>query len=555
MVRQERSYSNNGPDSIVLPRGVCVLKKKIYIQVALLLFLFLICFWGTLAGIVNVWLTNDDYSYGFLIPIISFYFFWEKRKDLSNIEVQQDFRALPFLIVFLLFSLYGILGSSYSAVRPSVPFILILLTCLCYGKNVARAMVLPLGFLIFMIPMPAIVDSFLGQPLKHISSVLATHLFRLMNFSVHTTGNVIDLGDIQLQVVDACSGIRFLFPLLALGVLYAYLYQKAAWKRVVSVLMTIPISVLMNGLRVGVTGLLYKTLGAGAAEGFFHDFEGWLVFMLSFAVLFLFGKTLKYFPDSFKEHELPADTREKTALIPEEEKKSQVHEGAGSLNNTAAFIVAIVLLLGASGLGLSVKALPPVQINGGIRSFPLHLGEWKGVSRGISEEIIDASGAEEAFSASYINEKGEKVDLYLGYRSSAFMENENFFHSPTACLPAGGWKVLQKDIYNFKQTYMFPDLTASRMVVEMMGTKEMVLFWFQTNKKASHRKSVNRFHLALHAIRRDNTHDLFIRLITPLTDLERKGAEEVLDEFAFQLEKGIEKFFLENQFKGSGEKQ
>ena len=232
------------------------MKGKYLYQAIMLLGLFILCFWGTLKGIVNTWITNDDYSYGFLIPVMSSYFIWEVRKPLWKASVSQDFRALPFLTVFIIFSIYGILGSSYSAVRPSIPFVLFFLTMFCFGKKVAKLMALPVCFLIFMVPIPNVMNRHIGESLKSISTKMRARLIQTVGISVHASGNIIDLGFTQLQVVDACSGLRFLFPLIAIGVAYAYFFQKSTWKRIVSVIATLPIAVLTNGLRVGLTGIL-----------------------------------------------------------------------------------------------------------------------------------------------------------------------------------------------------------------------------------------------------------------------------------------------------------
>jgi exosortase D (VPLPA-CTERM-specific) len=508
--------------------------KKIYMfQAGSLLFTFIVCLWGTLAGIVSTWITNEDYSYGFLIPVISGWFIWERRSKFKEINIFQDFRALPFLILFLLFSVYGILGSSYSAVRPSIPFILFFLTLLCFGKHAARLMLFPLAYLIFMVPIPNLMNRYLGEPLKLISSVMGTHIIRAFDITVYREGNIIELPDIQLQVVDACSGLRFLFPLIALGIVYAYYFQKTTWKRIILVMTTLPIAVLTNGLRVGITGILSHYYGSKVAEGFFHDFEGWLIFMVAFAFLFGFGKILSYFPDSPDKSDVP---------------ETEYKEISPRLSNMPAFIISLVLLLCVGTLSWSTKALPPVKIKGGLGTFPLEIADWQGRSQTISREIVDLSGAEESFYATYSNEAGERVELYLGYRSTPFMENENFFHTPISCFPGSGWKILKTDTYTFKNSFEFPGLSARRMIAEKMDVKVMVFFWFQTNKRATHIKWLNRLHLALHAIERDNTHDLFVRLITPIQSDNLKEAEERLDRFAFQFSQTLNDFLAKKQF-------
>jgi len=518
------------------------------IQALFLLVLFIICFWGTFWGIVNTWITNDDYSYGFLIPLISAYFIWEDRKKIRDVKVSQDFRAFPFLALFMLFSVYGILGSSYSAVRPSIPFILFFLTMFCFGKYAARLMALPIGFLVFMVPIPVVMNRYVGEPLKIVSSKLGTIVIRVCGISVHTSGNFIDLGFTQLQVVDACSGLRFLFPLMALGVVYAYFFERVTWKRVVSVLATLPIAVMVNGLRVGITGILSSKWGSRAAEGFFHAFEGWALFMVAFAFLFGLGRILKYLPDGERQKNTSLSEEEATTMKPVKVSNQQCENPPLVTKNRTAFVLSIILFAGIGALSWSTSALPPVQIRGGIESFPLEIGDWRGDRIYVSNEIVIASGAEESFNATYHNEYGERVELYLGYRSTPFLEDENFFHTPIACFPASGWKILKKNTYTFEHKFNFLDLKATEMVAEKMGIKNLVFFWFQTNKKATHDKNKNRLHLALHAIKRENTHDLFVRLITPIISGKTQEAEQRLDEFAFQFNNVLNTFLREHQF-------
>ena len=145
----------------------------------------------------------------------------------------------------------------------------------------------PLVFLVFMIPLPDFLQIKLSAQMQLISSVLGVALIRLMDISVFLEGNLIDLGAYKLQVAEACSGLRYLFPLMSFGFLIAYLYNAPVWRRAVVFLSTIPITILMNSFRVGVIGILVEYYGVEMAEGFLHDFEGWVVFMLCCATLFL----------------------------------------------------------------------------------------------------------------------------------------------------------------------------------------------------------------------------------------------------------------------------
>ena len=507
-----------------------------------LLSLFVIAYWIPLSGIVHTWSKNDDYSYGFLIPIVSLYLFWERRAELKEVVLKSAWGVFPVLLLFVVVSIYGILGSSGNVSRPVIPILIILFSAFCYGISFVKRFALPLGFLFFMVPLPAILDRTFGVFLKSISSQLGGTLIRLCGLPVHVSGNVIDLGVTQLQVVDACSGLRFVFPLLAIGVLYAYFFERVMWKRVFCVLATIPIAIFTNVLRIGITGVLVNFYGSQMAEGFFHGFSGWAIFMVAFIFLFLIGRFLRLFPPK---NQVPAEKEKlKVEKDVEPEKSYNI--------NAKAFIISIVILLAVGGLTWNTKAMPPVRINGGLNGFPLEFSDWTGRREFVDTEIIDASGAEDAFSATYRNGDHGLVNLYMGYRSSAFLENENFFHSPTVCLPSSGWKTIEMSKHNIENIPHFGNLSVTSMVIEKFNERQLVYFWFQTKDKATPDKNINRLHLAMHAIQRDNTHDLFMRPLTPIKRGETvEQAQERLDAFVREMMGVLLDFLAKHQVVGA----
>ena len=260
-------------------------RRDARMQLFLLLPLFIAAYWIPLRSMVHVWMSNEDYSYGFIIPVVSAYLLWEKRSILKNAHIESSWRIFPFLVVAVALSLYGILGSSGNISMPAVPLLIILFAAFVFGSEAVKKLLLPLGFLFFMVPVPASIDRSLGVFLKAVSTKLGGAAISLCDIPVNISGNIIDLGVTRLQVVDACSGMRFLFPLMALGVLYAYFFERVMWKRIVCVIATMPIAVFTNGLRIGITGILTNYYGKEAAEGFFHDFEGWAIFMVAFFFL------------------------------------------------------------------------------------------------------------------------------------------------------------------------------------------------------------------------------------------------------------------------------
>jgi exosortase D (VPLPA-CTERM-specific) len=494
--------------------------KKQIILLCVLLLSYLLFYWGTIQSLINLWMTDGDYSYAFLIPLITGYIIWEKRKQIASTPLGTNWMGGIFFLVFLMISLYGILGSSPSAVRPAIPLMILSITLFCFGTAVFRVLAFPLGVLIFMIPLPTTVQAMIGVPLKLIASKLGVLMMQLFGISVFIEGNVIDLGVTQLQVADACSGLRYILPLFAMGVLFAYFFEKVRWRQLVLVLTTIPIAIIANGFRVGMTGILVSFYGNSAAEGLFHDFSGWLVFMLSFGLLFLLQLGLKAIPTKA----LGKTKEQQNPDIDIKSKKQSI--------SAIPLVLCSLLLLIASGMVYSTSVLPSLSLKDGFRGFPLVINDWQGTIETMDNEIISLSGAEEAFNGSYKNKDGRIVSLYIGYRGSPFNESENFFHSPSICLPSSGWETDRITKRTVNNVDPFKNIMVHEMIVEKMEQKQLVYYWFQTKNRTSYNVNINRFHLSLHALMRDNTYDLFIRPITPWYPGESiQDAERRMDAF------------------------
>jgi len=507
--------------------------KNIYVQIFILSILILAIYYPTLMGIYAKVSTNEDYSHAFLMPFITGYLIWEKRKSLKDAKIKPIWAGFPLMVFTFLFSIYGILGSDISAARISWWLWLISIVLFCYGMEFFKILFLPILMLGFIIPLPNCIQAPLTMSLKLTSSKLAGFLIRIVDIPVYVDGNIIDLGYTKLQVVDACSGLRYVLPLIALGILCAYFFQKHLWKRVVLVFLTLPIAVLMNGLRVSVTAILSQWVSPKVAEGFFHGFSGWFIFIISFGLLMGFSCILKMLP--------PKDVKRQNGP----NQNLGYRKNQKNYSNIFPFIVSAGLLGSLLLASLSTGTMPKVRLANGIAAFPLEFKGWKGVLEPIDPEILKKSGAEEAFQATYINNKNEIVTVYIGYRGSPFMESEEFFHSPTVCLPSSGWKVLKKGIHKVPNILSshYKKFVVTEMLVEKMGQRQLVYFWFQTKSKIAHIIFQNRFHLAMHALKRDNTYDLTVHLYTPIKIGEDvRTAQRRLDNFVRDLEPVLVEF-------------
>lgn len=238
------------------------------------------------------WNDDPDYSHGFLVPVLVGYFVWERWDRLKTDRLAPSLWGIGLLGLGLLVLIVGSIGAELYLQRSSLIIVLAGLILLILGPSALKTLLFPIAFIFFMIPLPAIVVNAVAFPLQLFAARTAE--FCLFNFGIPVLreGNVIVLAGTTLEVAEACSGIRSLQALLALGTVYAYFSQRVMWKRWTLVLLSIPIAIAANAFRVSGTGILANYWGSQAAEGFYHTFSGWLIFVVAFLLLLGCGSIL-----------------------------------------------------------------------------------------------------------------------------------------------------------------------------------------------------------------------------------------------------------------------
>ncbi len=243
-------------------------------------------------GLVRQWAAEEDYTHGFLILPLALYFVWERREALKALEQRPAVLGAVLLSLGLLMLVVGSVGAELFLQRFSVIVVIGGLTWLILGTRFLRELAFPIAFLVFMIPLPAIVMNAIAFPLQLFAAQTASFCMETAGIPVLREGNTIVLANTTLEVAEACSGIRSLQALLALGAVYGYFTQKVAWKRWALVLLSIPIAIAANAFRVAGTGFLAHYIGPEAAQGFYHSFAGWIVFVVAFVLLLAVGTLL-----------------------------------------------------------------------------------------------------------------------------------------------------------------------------------------------------------------------------------------------------------------------
>jgi exosortase len=242
---------------------------------------------GVLAGLFLDWLNDDNYSHGFLIAPIAAWIVWERREALAVLPTRPAAAGMAIVLGSVGLLLAGLLGAELFLTRVSLIGVLAGSIVFTLGWRHLRVLACPLGVLLLMIPIPAIVFNQVALPLQLLASRVGAGVLSTLSIPVLREGNVIVLANTSLEVAEACSGIRSLISLLTLGIVYGYFADGRAWTRVTVALSTIPVAIAANGLRVAGTGIAAHYYGARAAEGFFHTFSGWMVFVAAFAMLFV----------------------------------------------------------------------------------------------------------------------------------------------------------------------------------------------------------------------------------------------------------------------------
>ena len=246
-----------------------------------------IAFRGALFELVRRWTTQEEYSHGFLMPLVAAWLIWTRRDVLLASFGRPAWTGVLLILLAMLMHVVGALSAIF--ILSQLAFIVALLgiTLAVGGFSLLRVAFFPIIFLIFAIPLPYFIDASLSLKLQLISSQLGVFFIRLFGIPVYLDGNLIDLGNYKLQVVDACSGLRYLFPLLSLSFLAAYLFNAPIWQRILVLLSSIPITIAMNGFRIGMVGVTMDRWGPGMADGALHFFEGWIIFVASAFLLTL----------------------------------------------------------------------------------------------------------------------------------------------------------------------------------------------------------------------------------------------------------------------------
>lgn len=262
------------------------------LKLGLLAFLLAFLYRKVLGHLAIQWMNDEDFSHGAFVPVFTAFVLWRERQRFAQLKISPSWAGLFVSVLALGMLVGGVFGAELFLSRSSFVVLLAGLVIYFLGWEFFRAALFPWAFLFLMIPIPKIIFNKVAIPLQFIASSLATAQMQLMGVPVLREGNIIHLPSMSLEVVEACSGIRSLMTLGTLAIIYGYFLETRLSRRVVLALASVPIAVVANAWRVTGTGLLGQYWDPDKAQGFFHTFSGWLIFVLALILLFLFHSVM-----------------------------------------------------------------------------------------------------------------------------------------------------------------------------------------------------------------------------------------------------------------------
>ena len=451
---------------------------------------------------------REDFGYGYFVLPVVLYLIWEKRKRISELPLQQSWGGYWLIGAGILLYWLGELAGEFYTLYFSAWLVAVGLCLLRMGWPRLKVIAFPLALALTMFPPPHFLYNTLTLRLKLISSSLGVALMRLYGLSVYQEGNVIDVGFTRLQVVDACSGLRYLFPLLILALLLAYLSRCSPAKKFLVVLSAVPLSMVTNGLRIASVGILYQFFGPAVAEGFIHDFSGWFIFMFSGAALFLELRLIHRF--------FPEPPERKTLTVGAARITTTDATNQSSRSSLIAQPLCCVALLGLTlflSQGVEFKEKIPVKVS--FAKFPLQVGPWSGTRKALEREYLEELALSDYLLADFKGGDQTWVSLYIAY--SASQKKGKSSHSPATCLPGGGWNFQESGLVTVPLVHG-ESRQVARVLMEKNGSKQVAYYWFPQRG----RTLTNLYELKLYtfwdSLISHRSDGALVRIITPVAE-------------------------------------
>ena len=475
-------------------------------------------FYEGIAELLRAW-QLPEYSHGPLIPVLSLLLFLRGLKSMPVNPGEVTDRG-PGLALMIFAMLLGLAGKMLQ-INDIVAYALILwvgsILLISFGWRSGRHHWPPVLHLVYMLPLPGVLYYGLSTYLQGISSELGVFFLQMLNVPVFLEGNIIDLGVYKLHVAEACSGLRYLFPILSFSYIFAVLYQGPMWHKAVLLISAAPITVFMNSVRIAIAGVIVDRYGLEHVEGFSHFFEGWVIFIS--CVLILFGLAwvmLRLHPDRpGLADALDLDT---SGL------GTQIMRLQYIQPSTALVSAALISVFMATAWQMVPEREPVTVDREPFALFPVTLADWEaGPQRVLDPQTEQVLAADDYHSVSLSRADGTvPVDLFMAWYKDQMTGGT---HDPEVCLPGGGW-----EIADLKQIEATPAVgapfTLNRAIIQKGLDRMLVYYWFEQQGNRTGSGFSAKMQLMLGKITNGRNDSAIVRLITTIDPNEGEAAAE-----------------------------
>jgi exosortase D (VPLPA-CTERM-specific) len=476
---------------------------------------FAVLFKDVVAKLVFDWGSDDNYSHGFLVVPVASYIVWRRRVRLAALPVRPSAAGLMIVLASLVTLVIGMIGAELFLTRLALLGTLVGTILFLWGGAHLQELRFPLLLLALTIPIPGIIFNQITFPLQLVASRFGEYAIAACQIPVLREGNVITLATTSLEVVEACSGIRSLVSLLTMALIWGYLTDSPLWLRGLLALASVPIAIFANGIRVAGTGVAAHFLGPAAAEGFFHTFSGWLVFLVA-GVLLLGVYRLAGWAGrlSRRRREQPALA---AARVPPGPPQGSPHPPVMA----RGVVVTACLVVATAALG-TLTQTEAIALPQPLRALPLHVGPWQGRDTPpFDAKLVATLGVDDYVSRGYTAPGAPWVGLYVGYYQS--QRQGQTIHSPLNCMPGAGWEPVGRGRVTVRAPAdggQAAPVEISRLIVQKGLDRQLVLYWYQAHGRIVASEYWGKIYTVVDAIRLNRSDGAFVRVVVPISSRE-----------------------------------
>lgn len=495
--------------------------------------LALLIYSSTIVELVRTWLDSDEYGHGILLSLIAGYLVWQRKSWIAGTVPTGSWLGALLMAFAQLLHVAATLADMNTAKYYSLLLSLVAVPLAVGGIRFLRPFLFPFAVFFMAIPLPYLVNKLLTTEMQLISSDIGVWFIRAMGMPVFQDGNVIDMGSFVMLVEEACSGLRYLYPLLSISFMLAYFYIGRWWIKGLILVSAVPVTIFMNSLRIAITGWLIKHYGSEAAEGFLHDFEGWIIFVVALAIILAFIWLI-----SLLVYKRKVFLTNFNFDSPEANQQSEA-----SFHSSAPFYLMVAGLLagGISSYALVVNGQYIIPDRQSFATFPMTVGERELYPDVLSESVLDVLKLDDYFIGDYVANDVQPINLYMAYYGA--QTDGSAIHSPKDCLPGGGWEIVSLSVVSLEKAGL-PG-KANRAVIRKGEDALLVYFWVNQQGKNFASELAARASLLIRSVTENRTDGTLLRIISPLGEQSEARAEEEIQRFIADISTDLNRFLPE----------